>query len=353
VLVETHADYCVFQSATVMPVYQAGEPPYERHGGGFVYDDGGALVVQARLDANVWITVPRVDASTLPSAVLVRAGAGGDRPLVDRGRRDADGRSAPGTGIARELARAGYVGLSVDGPLGGARNLADWDEQTALFNLANPIALRDNVRQSALELVLFVRTLEALAFDASGCDGAPSVVRLDARPVLIGHSTGATIAPLAVAVEPRIRALVMSGAGASWIRQIVHKESPLPIRPFADALVGYWPHRQLVEHDPMLSMIQWAGEPADPLVYGRAIRDRPVLVFQGVVDTYIPPPIANPVAMSLGLDLGGDALDDVLPARGVLDDIPLVGGEPRMLPAALTDRPRIVTPAALDIPCDP
>lgn len=363
-LTETFPGYCVFHTSVAMPVYQEGMPPYAFEGGGWRYDATGALVLASRLDANVWITVPRArDAAddddtdgtdtngtgaddtpraVLPSAVFVRAGGGGDRPLVDRGPRDADGRSARGTGIARELARAGYVGLSVDGPLGGARNLAGWDEQTTVFNLANPIALRDNVRQSALELVLFAHALASLSFDASACEGAPPVVRVDPEPVLIAHSTGATIAPLAAAVEPRYRALVMSGAGASWIRQIVHKESPMPIRPFAEALLGYWPHRALVEHDPILSMIEWAGEPADPLVYGRLVQDRPVLVFQGIVDTYILPPIANPVAMSLGLDLGGEALDVQIPGRGALDDIALVGGRARTLPADLDTRPRLV-----------
>jgi hypothetical protein len=98
----------------------------------------------------------------------------------------------------------------------------------------------------------------------------------------------------------------------------------------------------------MLSLIQWAGEPADPLVYGRAIRDRPVLVFQGVVDTYIPPPIANPVAMSLALDLAGDALDDDLRGRGALDDIALTGGGLRTLPVDLAVHPRVVVQHAAD-----
>lgn len=342
-LVEEHADYCVYRSATAMPVYQGGEPPYLAEGGGWVRGEDGRLRVQARPRSRIWITVPRRRADTYPPAILVRAGAGGDRPLVDRGPRDADGVSTPGTGLARELAQAGYVGLSVDGPLGGARNLAGWDEQTAIFNVENPVALRDNVRQTALELVLFARALEDLEIEASGCEGASPRVGLRPEPVLIGHSTGATIAPLAAAVEPRFRALVLSGAGASWIRQIVHKRSPVRMRPVAEVLFGYWPGRALVEHDPLLSLLQWAGEPADPMVYGRRLRDRPVLVFQGVIDTYIPPPISNPLAMSLGLDLAGTPLDESQPTRSALDDLALVGGAHRDLPASLDERSRVLT----------
>ncbi|MEZ4335476.1 MAG: hypothetical protein R3B82_02515 [Sandaracinaceae bacterium] len=311
-MVEEQAGYCVLRGWIDMPVYQRGEPPYTNGGGGWAYDDAGTLLRQRHARSRVFVTVPRVERELYPSAVFVRAGGGGDRPLVDRGPRDEHGRSPPGSGLARELAEAGYVGLTVDGPLGGARNLAGWDEQTAIFDVLAPLALRDNVRQSALELALFAQALDGLTVDASECAGAAETVRVDPRPVLIGHSTGATIAPLAAAIEPRFRALVMSGAGGSWIRQVMYKRSPMEMRPLAELLLEYWPHRALVEHDPFLSLLQWAGEAADPIVYGRALGDRPVLVFQGLVDTYILPPIANPVALSLDLELGGAALDEGL-----------------------------------------
>lgn len=337
VLAEEHDGYCVYRASIEMPVYQGGTPPYAREGGGWVTGPGGSLVLQARLASRVWITVPRVVRASYPAAVFVRAGGGGDRPLVDRGPRDAEGHAEPGTGLARELAEAGWVGLSVDGPLGGARNLAGWDEQTALFNVENPLALRDNVRQSALELVLFAHALDELTIDASGCAGAAVEVRVTRELALIGHSTGATIAPLAAAVEPRFGALVLSGAGASWIRQIMYKESPVALRPIAEALVGYWPCGRLREHDPILSLLQWAGEPADPMVYGAALADRHVLVFQGVADTYIPPPIANPLALALGVSLAGPALDGELAAargwRTAEEDLALLGCATRPLPA--------------------
>lgn len=322
-LVEEFSDYCVFHTTTEMPVYQAGIPPFEHRGGGWV-QSRGQLVLQRREVANVWITVPRRPRARYPSAVLVRAGAGGDRPLVDRGPRDRDGFSAPGSGIARDLARVGYVGLSVDGPLGGLRNRSGWDEQITIFNVRNPIALRDNVRQSALELALFAHALGTLRFSAVDCEGAAAEVVLDPEPVLIAHSTGATIAPLAAGVEPRFSALILSGAGASYIRQVVFKESPAPMRPLAEMLFDYWPRRTLHEHDPLLGLLQWAGEQAEPMVYGRLIGDRPVLVFQGVLDTYIPPPISNPLAMSLDVRLRGRALDDALDFETAQADLALV-----------------------------
>lgn len=322
-LVEVHDGYCVFGATMQVPVFQEGEPPYLEEGGRWVFDADGALVRQRTALSRVVLTVPRDDGEApRTAAVFVRAGGGGDRPLVDRGPRDAEGDSVPGTGIAAQLAEAGVVGASFDGPLGGARNRGGWDEQVVLFNLLNAASLRDNIRQSALEHALFAHLVERLEFNTAACPGAALVTRMAPGPVLIAHSNGATIAPLAAAAQPRYRALVLSGAGSSWIRQVVHKESPVPLRPIVSLLFGYGPHRETFEHDPMLSLMAWAGEPADPLLYAPLLRDRDRLVFQGVLDTYIPPPIANPTALALGLTVEGDALD-VGAERTVLRDLAL------------------------------
>jgi len=110
-------------------------------------------------------------------------------------------------------------------------------------------------------------------------------------------------------------------------------------------LFGYWPHRRVHEHDPLLSLVQWAGEPAEPMVYAPLLGDRNVLVFQGVLDTYIPPPIANPMALSLDLDLAGEALDEALPYSSLTEELPLIGGDVHPTPMSVgTDgRTRVVT----------
>jgi pimeloyl-ACP methyl ester carboxylesterase len=256
---------------------------------------------------------------------MIRTGGGGDRPLVDRGPRaePGGGAIAPGTGPALLFARAGWAGVSVDGPHGGLRNITHADEQFLIFNFANPVAMRDNLRQSALEIALLPDVLASLSLDVSDCPPPPSGLGPGAsasfdpeRLALMGHSMGATIAPLTLAVEPRYRAAILSGAGGSWIENVIYKESPLPVKPLAEILIGYPPRGlELTEHDPFLNLLQWAGESADPPVYAwRLVHDAPsepihVLMFQGIVDTYILPPIANSTSLSLGLDLAGDSLD--------------------------------------------
>jgi len=126
---------------------------------------------------------------------------------------------------------------------------------------------------------------------------------------------GATISPLSAAFEPRFGAVVLSGCGGSFIENVLYKSKPLLIRPLAELLVGYVGlHRNLTEGDAALSLVQWAAEAADPPVYGPRVLNgsgapHSVLVFQGIVDHYIMPPMANATTLSFGLDLAGPELD--------------------------------------------
>lgn len=319
---EVFDDFCVYESTIPMPVYQAGTPPYDEEGGGWTFDENGVAVLDRMEEASFVVTVPRlpVPVSGFPIVVLSRTGAGGNRPLVDRGVEAVHGGPplAPGTGPALTFAKAGFAGASIDGPHGGLRNVTQGDEQFLMFNVSNPEALRDNVRQSAVELALEAHILEGLTLDATDCPGVGGPVTFDpATMALMGHSMGATITPLTMATEPRYRALILSGAGGSMIENIIYKKSPLPVKGIAEVLLGLaGSGYSLSEHDPLLSMFQWAIEPSDPPVYDVATvrapaggEPRHVLMLQGIVDTYILPPIANATTLSLGLDLAGEELD--------------------------------------------
>ncbi len=332
-LTDEFDEYCVYQAVVAMPVYQQGDPPYLTGGGGIALDGDGQPVLQRFEDANLVVTVPRASTPDggWPVAVFIRTGGGGERPLVDRGVRDAEGVVLePGTGPALQLTRAGVVGVSVDGPHGGLRNVSGGDEQFLIFNVTNPEAMRDNIRQSAAELALLPDLLAELSVDASACVGVDGEVTFATeRLALMGHSMGATIAPLVLAVQSRYDAVVLSGAGGSWIHNIVYKLSPLEVRPLAEALLQY-DDRTLLPDDPSLMLLQWSGESSDPPVYAREVAgDVHALVVQGIVDTYILPPMANATTLSLGLDLAGEPLDADHPELAEFTPIepllPLVG----------------------------
>ncbi|HEY6463798.1 MAG TPA: hypothetical protein VIY73_26695, partial [Polyangiaceae bacterium] len=319
--------YCVYEATLPMPDYQAGDSPYtfEDSGGGWQFDASGNPILQRTEEAGVVVTIPRapMPASGWPIAHFIRTGGGTNRPLVDRGPEATNGGNpiAPGTGPALWFTMAGMAGAMVDGPHEDLRNLTNDNEDFLMFNINNLEALRDNVRESAAEYALFAHVLAGLSLDVSDCPGTTGPAHFDSsKMALMGHSMGSTIAPLVLAAEPMYRAAVLSGAGASWIENIIWKQLPTPIRPFVNLELRYNdldPPIDVQEDDPVVSLFQWAAEPADPLVYTRQlIREPPagqsprqVLMEQGIVDHYIMPPIANATSLSLGLDLAGAPLD--------------------------------------------
>jgi hypothetical protein len=350
VRVDTFADYYVLRSTIRMPVFQGGLPPFLLIGGGWQVDASGAPLQQGTEEANVYVTVPRrpMPAAGFPAAVLIITGFGAGRPIVDRVTAPS---GAPGSGPALEFAQAGFIGVQVDGPLEGRRNTTGLPEDLLIVNFANPLALRDNIRQSALELAVLAEVLPTLAIDPAQCPGVATpnggpVVVDPATMALVGHSLGSTIAPLVLATTPRYRAAVLSGAGGSWIENVMWKQKPVVVRPFAELLLGYTASGATLEpSDPILSLLQWAGEPADPLAYTRYVTTEPrvcaprsILMIQGITDHYILPPIADAMSLSLGLDLAGPALDAGMPALPqfeprFLDVAPLAGGRAIVLPA--------------------
>ncbi|MCC7078621.1 MAG: hypothetical protein IT198_15990 [Acidimicrobiia bacterium] len=351
---EVFPEFCVYESTIPMPVYQKGRPPFFTGGGEWQTDEDGTPLLQTYELANFVLTLPRkpMPESGFPLVVFSRTGGGGERPLVDHGPKSRRGGSIEaGTGPALNLARAGFAGVSVDGPHGGRRNVTGLDEQLLMFNFLNPAAMRHNVRQSALELILLAHVMEQISVDPADCPDlfttGGAAVRFDMERLgLMGHSMGATIAQPVLALEPRYGAAVLSGAGASWLENIVHKESPLDVKPLAEWILLY-PLRslELTEHDPALSLVQWAGEPSDAPAYNRLLSLRPagvpaahVLMLQGIVDTYILPPIANTTSLSMGLDLAGEPLDTGHPGllrfRPLEELLHLAGGRRIPLPAS-------------------
>jgi hypothetical protein len=315
-LTDTFTDYCVYQTTVSVPDFQAGTPPYTdgTPGGAWAYDASGHLVFDHNEVATVYITIPRapMPATGWPTVLFVRTGGGGDRPLVDRSPvTTPNGSPPPGFGPAMHFAQIGFAGVQVDGPLGGLRNTTHGNEDFLIFNVQNPAALRDNIRESAIELSLVARMLPSLTVNTPDCPGTSGTQRIDsAHLVLMGHSMGSWIAPLTLSIEPTLRAGIFSGAGASYIDNIIDKQSPVAVRPFAEILLGYVNiPRTLERHDPALMLVEWAAEPSDPQVYGDNIAPTNVLMLQGIVDHYILPSIANSTSLAMHLNEGGPTYD--------------------------------------------
>jgi hypothetical protein len=148
-LTDTFPTYCVYQTTIGMPDYQGGTPPFDATGGEWTFDAAGKPIVQRVEPSYLFATVPRtaMPKGGFPTSVFIRTGAGGNRPLVDRGRADSMTYSmggaavTPGTGPALYFAREGFAGLEVDGPLGGLRNT------TKRVGSAKPIGWSSGTRE--------------------------------------------------------------------------------------------------------------------------------------------------------------------------------------------------------------
>jgi hypothetical protein len=148
---------------------------------------------------------------------------------------------------------------------------------------------------------------------------------------------GATVAPLALHLQPRYKAVVLSGANGSYIENILAKEMPSPLAAQLEQLFGL--DYCLDEFSVLSSLFQWAEEPSDPVVYEPALfadpKKRPppdVLMIQGIGDHYIPPPVADVSSMGLRLSLVGPVRDNDRPQRCTPDPegaVPRCGGDAR------------------------
>ena len=249
------------------------------------------------------------------------------------------------------FAEVGVAAIQLDGPFGGRRNTTRGDEQSLYFNLRNPEALRDNVRQGAVELSILARTLDILSFDAfaAGCPGvSPGRQRFDlGHLALFGHSSGAASAILAAAIEPLFGAAVLSGSAGSYLEHLLWKKRPANLQQATEKLLGYTATgRKLTSADPALSLLQWATESADPQVYARGLSRASLagtppphlLLFQGIVDHYILPPLLQSVAIPLAVDLAGPVLD-----QGAAE---LAGFSPLADALGLAGRGRVDLPAS-------
>ncbi len=319
---ESFPGYCVYSSEVELPSFQHGAPPFAMTGGGFSFDAAGMAIPAETVRSRMVVTLPRrpLPPQGFPAVLFIRTGGGGDRPLVDRGVHATAGGAAieAGSGPAADYAAEGWAAISVDGPLGGLRNTTGADEQFLVYNFNNPEALRDNIRESALELGLIARALPTLSVPTATCaEIGAAVARFDPRHlVLAGHSMGASIAPLAFSMSEAFEGTILSGAGASNIMNLIYKEKPLAVRGFAELLLGYGERGiRLTEFDPVASLVQWATEASDAQVYAprlsaeRGRKPLHVLMFQGIVDHYIMPPMVHALVRSMKLDQVGPSVD--------------------------------------------
>jgi hypothetical protein len=310
--------FFVFDGTITIARYQAGVPPYETYdgrSGGFVVDDDGAPIVQAEETIPFVLTVPRGRAMpALGWPVVINGhGTGGD---LDSGVGNQPGYEA------FHITRGGAAMVAISEPLHRTRvGYRAGQENVLTFNFFNPLAGRDNWRQSALEKIQLVTAVKNLAFvDDDGVEQ-----RFDPDHVgYFGHSQGGIVGALFVAVEDRIEGAFLSGAGAGFAQSLVEKTDPPPAIADVLRLVLQAPDDEPIDRfHPVPAMLQTFVDAADPLNYGPLWRHRTgrrtphLIATSGLEDTFTPPRNHAGLAGAFELPLA-DPIEEPLPVLDLL-----------------------------------
>jgi hypothetical protein len=298
--------------------------------------------VQEKDHTGFVITIPKkapMPAGGFP-IVLFGTGSGGKaRQVIDRtaaAENPAQGLGPPGRGPALYFANRGIAVLGFPAPLAWDRNPTGDSGDALTFNVDNLAAFRGNIQQGALDFTSLVGLVREISLDASLCPsataGSGSFHYDEGRVYMWGHSTGSTMGGLAIPTEPGISAGMLSGAGGIWLQELTIADSPLPYRTIVRLVLGYGSDDEVDALDPPLTLFQTVMDPVDVTTWARHIARaplpgsaaKPLLLVEGVVDTFHLPRMVDTQGLAAGLDVVGPLVDPdaeaayALAGRGVI-----------------------------------
>lgn len=316
--------YLAFKAEVELPAYQAGDVPYQgiEDGGAFARDEAGGFMVTHRETTRISVALPRV--GRMPESgwpvVLYAHGTGGDFE------------SALNPAVADVLGGLGVAIVSYDQTLHGPRDPSGSDPRLTFFNLFNPVAARDNIRQGAADATIMTTLIESMVIPARLTGRTDE--RFDkARIAFVGHSQGALTGAMFAAVDERPKAFVFSGLGAILSITLQERKDIVDFEALLRALLGIPEEEPFDDFHPVLGLIQTFIEPADPIAYARSYLENPpngavrdVLVVEGFLDFASPARGQEAFATAARFPV-------VSPIHRVPEAVALVGPEPQDAPA--------------------
>ncbi len=280
----TEPEYHVLHGRYDARSFQQGEIPFATSGGELVLD-GDTPVVQDTYPARFSLTVPRTPMPESGYPIVIYAhGTGGDFE------------SSEDSGLAERLAARGIATMGVDQIHHGTRAPDGANVEVLSFNVANPIAFRDNTRQAALDVVEQANFIAHVTVpDNLVATDEPIVFDRDSL-FFFGHSQGGINGPLFLAADRSVRAAVLSGTGAYIPIALVLKTEPIDIPTLVRSQLRIPAAEELTIDHPVFAVLQTWVDVADPgnyasyLVENPRIPDRPLSLLQteGVDDPFTP-----------------------------------------------------------------
>lgn len=314
-LLADYPTYYVLEAETTLPIYQDGSRPYYDQGGRIHFDDNGDPIFVWWEKVRFSVSIPKatMPADGWPLLFYGNGGGGSYTQVFDRA---PGAEEIPGEGPGKLLAHRGIACLDIEMALVGPRHPLGNTMDIEFANPLNSIAFRDNIRQAAADYIYLLKVARVLTIDPSlapeADPGAAESFFFDADNFLYwGQSTGASVGDVLLGVEGAYRAALLTGAGVSWIYNLVYKESPLPIGLVLDWVLNAddWS-----EYHPLASVFQTTCDGAEAANFAphwihrptAGSRPRDILLIGGYKDTYFPPPMIEGLAVAAGLDLGGE-----------------------------------------------
>ncbi len=276
-----------FHGLYTAPNFQAGEKPYQEDGD-IRFDEAGDPIPQADEELRFLLLTP----TDMPMpedgwpVTLYAHGTGGD---YESCRSD-----------TRELVIDGVAVLCIDQPLHGPRGPGRELDETELilysFNFINPPAGRSAFRQAAIDTIWLSRMIEAdrFALPANETRAGRELKLNPDRILFYGHSHGGLSGTLALAVDPRIKAGVISGMSGVIIETILRRKDPVDLAGLAATVLGIAP-TELDTFHPALNLLQMLVDATDPITYTPmwlspppGVPPKHVFVTEGTLDAASP-----------------------------------------------------------------
>ncbi len=315
-----HDRTCELLATVSMPQYQVGEPPFDTEGQ-FELGADGLPIEQRREVANVVLTLPKTEmpAAGYPLMVYFHGSGGVAAQVIDRGPR---GGAPTGEGPAHMIAQHGFASAGAALPLSPDR--LPGASSIAYLNFANLAAFPFTFTQGVIESRLLIDALEDLRVDPSAlgaCAGptlpaGEAAFRFDAAHFVgLGQSMGGMYTNLVGAVEPRLEALVPTGAGGFWPYFILNTSLFAEIRTLLSGPLRL--DADLISHlHPSLGILTTAWEPAEPMVFMPrlsrrpldGIAPRPIYEPVGQGDSFFPTVVYDAMALAYGHPQAGEVV---------------------------------------------
>jgi len=334
-----HPRFCEVVGKVSYPQFQRGVAPFDTEG---LFDIGadGLPKKQGDESAPFVLTIPRgpMPPGGYPLVLYLHGSGGLSTQAVDRGpwHEETDPTKCPegtleewdgitgcntaGEGPGYYLAARGFATATSALPVNPERLPGAGEQEYLNFN--NLAAFRDTFRQGVIEQRLFLDALTKLEIPpevVAACDGmslpaGETAYRFSGdRLAAQGQSMGGMYTNMLGAVEPRLEAVVPTGAGGYWSYFILQTHLIEGVSGQV-AVVLSVPTTKLTFMHPALHLFESAVEAADPIVYMPRLARRPLPnhpvrpIYEpiGKGDSYFPTAVYDSIVLAYGHPQAGD-----------------------------------------------